>query len=72
MAMTHAVREVLGRDVALAQNYLGYDQVSIRTPELLDDYVEARRLEQSAGYQARMRVFVAWMIYVGGGGESEG
>jgi hypothetical protein len=37
MAMTHAVGVVLGRDVALAQNYLGYDQVSIRTPELLDD-----------------------------------
>ena len=67
MAMTDAVREVLGRDVALAQNYLGYDQVKTSTPALLDDYVDIRRLERSPGYEARKRVFEERMSYLGEG-----
>ena len=70
--MTLAVRKVLGRDVALAQNYQGYDQVGTTTPELLDDYVEVRRLERSPGYEARQRVIEERMIYMGGGGASGG
>lgn len=63
--MMVAAQKFLGRDVALSHNYVGLDTVKRDNPELVDDYIEARRLERSAGYEGRRRVFRERMIYLG-------
>jgi hypothetical protein len=64
--MRFAARKVLGREVALSQNYVGLDDVKLETPDLVEDYLEMRRLHRSPGYQARGRVFRERLTYLGG------
>jgi hypothetical protein len=52
--------------VTLSQNYVGLDDVKLETPDLVEDYLEMRRLHRSPGYQARGRVFRERLTYLGG------
>jgi hypothetical protein len=64
-AMTHAAKRVLGKDVTTKNYCLGLDEVRGSTSDRLDDYINYRYWEPTAGYVTRKRRFEKSLVYLG-------
>jgi hypothetical protein len=65
LAMDHATRSILGKEVATQDNYIGLGEYQRGNPARVDDYIEVRHRDSTPGYLARRRVFEERMIYLG-------